>query len=291
MQEFTISDIEMLSGIKAQTLRVWEQRYGILIPERKQSKHRVYSNEDLKQILCIAHLNRSGLKISKIAGLSKADFARLITTENNYKPDYEYLIRQLLTAAMDFNDVQFNKVYDAAYAQIDFEKIVLNIFYPMLMQTGKCWMTDQMMPSQEHFLSEMILSKIELEIQQLKTVSSGPSTLLFLPKGEYHRIPLLFITYLLKKNNKRAVNLGGDVSLDVIQKYINKRTVSRIHLHLITELFEFNPDNFFKKLLHICKDQQIILSGPASANIRLTHKRLLYLSSMQDIMRYAALPA
>ncbi len=291
MQEFTISDIETLSGIKAQTLRVWEQRYGILIPDRKQSNHRVYSNEDLKQILRIAHLNRSGLKISKIAGLSKADLARLITSEDNYKPDYDYLIRQFTSAVMDFNDVQFNHVYNAAYAQIDFEKIVLNIFYPMLMQTGKCWMTDQMMPSQEHFLSEMISSKIELEIQQLKKVRSGPVTLLFLPKGEYHRIPLLFITYLLKKNHKRVVNLGGDVSLDVIQEYINEKPVSRVHLHLITEFFEYKPDVFIKKLLQICKDQQIILSGPASANIRLIHDRLSFLSSMQEIMRYAALPA
>lgn len=291
MQEFTISDIETLSGIKAQTLRVWEQRYGILIPDRKKSKHRVYSNEDLKQILCIAHLNRSGLKISKIAGLSKTDIGRLIASEENYKPDYEYLIRQLFATVMDFNDVQFNLIYNTARGQIDFEKIILNIFYPMLMHTGKCWMTNQMMPSQEHFLSEMISSKIELEIQQLKSVRSGPATLLLLPKGEYHRIPLLFITYLLKKNNKRAVNLGTDVSLEVIQEYLKKRIVGRIHLHLITELFELNPETFIKKLLQVCKDQQIFLSGPASANIRLTHKRLFYLNSMQDIMHYASLPA
>jgi DNA-binding transcriptional MerR regulator len=290
MQEFTISDIEAISGIKAQTLRVWEQRYGILIPERKESKHRVYSNEDLKQILCIAHLNRSGLKISKIAGLSKADFARLISAEDSYQPDYEKLIRQFISAAIDFNEEQFNKIYQSAYTIIDFEKIVLNIFYPILMQAGKCWMTDEMIPSQEHFLSEMISSKIELEIQQLKKVRSGPVTLLFLPKGEYHRIPLLFITYLLKKNHKRAVNLGGDVSLEVIQEYINKKQVSRIHLHLITDFFEHKPESFIKKLLLICKDQQIILSGPASANIPIIHKRLFYLSSMQDILHYAGLP-
>jgi MerR family transcriptional regulator, light-induced transcriptional regulator len=71
MDLFSISDIENLSGIKAHTLRVWEQRYSLLLPKRRESKHRYYNNEDLRQILQIAHLNRNGFKISKIARMNR----------------------------------------------------------------------------------------------------------------------------------------------------------------------------------------------------------------------------
>lgn len=67
MNHFTIKDIENLSGIKAHTLRIWEQRYQLFIPKRKESKHRYYDNEDLKHILRISQLYHNGVKISKIA--------------------------------------------------------------------------------------------------------------------------------------------------------------------------------------------------------------------------------
>ena len=62
MQRFTIKDIENLTGIKAHTLRIWEQRYNVFIPKRKESLHRVYDNEDLKQLLHISFLYNSSWK-------------------------------------------------------------------------------------------------------------------------------------------------------------------------------------------------------------------------------------
>jgi MerR family transcriptional regulator, light-induced transcriptional regulator len=66
MGQYSIKDIETLSGIKAHTLRIWEQRYDLLIPERTETNIRYYNDDQLKMILNIALLNRNGYKISKI---------------------------------------------------------------------------------------------------------------------------------------------------------------------------------------------------------------------------------
>ena len=50
---FSIKDLEKISGIKAHTLRIWEQRYGIIKPERTDTNIRTYNNEQLKQLLNI----------------------------------------------------------------------------------------------------------------------------------------------------------------------------------------------------------------------------------------------
>ena len=59
---FSIRDLENFSGIKAHTIRIWEKRYGILIPERTDSNIRTYNESELKKILNVAYLNRNGLK-------------------------------------------------------------------------------------------------------------------------------------------------------------------------------------------------------------------------------------
>ncbi|MEL6972316.1 MAG: MerR family transcriptional regulator, partial [Bacteroidota bacterium] len=48
MAVYSIKDLEKLSGIKAHTIRIWEQRYGILEPQRTKTNIRYYQDEDLK---------------------------------------------------------------------------------------------------------------------------------------------------------------------------------------------------------------------------------------------------
>ena len=67
MAIYSIKDLETLSGIMAHTIRMWEQRYGLLKPSRTQTNIRYYTDEDLKHLLNVALLNKNGYKISKIA--------------------------------------------------------------------------------------------------------------------------------------------------------------------------------------------------------------------------------
>src|SRR5881275_3735244 len=63
---FTIRELESLSGIKAHTIRIWEQRYNFLKPSRTTTNIRNYSNDELKTLLTVALLNKYGYKISRI---------------------------------------------------------------------------------------------------------------------------------------------------------------------------------------------------------------------------------
>jgi DNA-binding transcriptional MerR regulator len=286
MNQFTISDIETLSGIKAQTLRVWEQRYGVLIPKRKKSKHRIYDNNDLKEILSVAYLNRLGFKISKIAGMSIEERERL-TALNIPSPSlYHSYIDQFIEAGTTFDEKIFQKIFQTIEPKIGFEKLMIHVYYPLLQKIGTHWISNQIKPAHEHFISEQITRNIDIEIQKLPVVKAGPLTVLFLPEGEHHRLPLLFIKYLLRKNNKRTVYLGADTRLSTLQSYMLKNKVDRIHIHLITALFNDQPEKYIRRLLSTCKDQQIILSGPVGASVQIENPRITKLNSLQALLNY-----
>ena len=78
MAVYSIKDLEKLSGIKAHTIRIWEQRYGIIQPHRTKTNIRYYRDEELKFVLNIALLNKNGFKISKIAKMTKEEIARAL---------------------------------------------------------------------------------------------------------------------------------------------------------------------------------------------------------------------
>ena len=71
MIRYSIKDLENYTDIKAHTIRIWEQRYNLLSPQRTESNIRYYSHKDLKKILNINLLYLNGVKISKIAKLSE----------------------------------------------------------------------------------------------------------------------------------------------------------------------------------------------------------------------------
>jgi DNA-binding transcriptional MerR regulator len=77
-QEFSIRDLEQFSGIKAHTIRMWEQRYGLLTPRRTATNIRYYTGEDLKKLLCVSLLVDHGHRISTVAQLGPARLAESV---------------------------------------------------------------------------------------------------------------------------------------------------------------------------------------------------------------------
>jgi DNA-binding transcriptional MerR regulator len=286
MNQFTIKDIETISGIKAQTLRVWEQRYGILVAQRKESNHRIYNNQDLQQILSVAYLNKKGHKISKIAAMTREEINNHVLEQEQQEQLYENFIYQFFEVCADFDENRFNKIYQTLYKHLSFENIMLHVFYPLLERFGNRWMVDQVIPAQEHFASEHITRKIELEIQKYPSVNKGSVTLLVLPEGEYHRLPLQYIYLLLKKNGKRAVLLGSNVSIATIKNYISKNKVEYIQLHLITAFFESTPTAFIEELLNTFTAQKIIISGPIVKSIDVEDSRLIIINSIDQLIQF-----
>ena len=70
---YSIKDLEHLSGIKAHTLRIWEQRYNFMSPKRTDTNIRYYDDHDLKLVLNISLLKDNGFRISRIAEMSEKE--------------------------------------------------------------------------------------------------------------------------------------------------------------------------------------------------------------------------
>ena len=78
MADYSIKDLERLSGIKAHTIRIWEKRYSLVKPARTETNIRFYSDSDLKRILNVSILSRHGIKISHIASMDEKEMTENI---------------------------------------------------------------------------------------------------------------------------------------------------------------------------------------------------------------------
>ena len=210
MSSYSIRDLEQLSGIKAHTIRIWEQRYNIIQPKRTDTNIRMYDDQDLKLVLNISLLKDHGYKISDIAKFSLDEISQEVITISDKKLNYPDQIHALTISMIDLDEDRFEKIISTNFLQNGFESTMLNIIYPFLTRIGTLWLAGSIGPAQEHFMSNLIRQKVIVAIdgQVLKYHPNSKKFLLFLPEGELHEISLLFTTYIIRAHNHRVIYLG-----------------------------------------------------------------------------------
>lgn len=288
MNQFTIKDIENLSGIKAHTWRIWEQRYQIGISQRKESNHRFFNNDNLKQILRIAYLYRRGFKISKIAALAPEEMKAMALSELPDKNVNEFYINELIEASIDLDEERFERTFNEALRNMRIEEVILNIINPFQEKIGVLWLTDHLIPAQEHFTSNIIRHKVAKAIDDLPFVrnTEKKEILLFTPENERHELLLQFVHYLLKKNGNKVIYFGSNTSLQSIEMYMQNRPFKYLYFHLITNLTSISPDEYLRDISHRFPDKQIIMSGTEVLQVAQAPKNVRLLKSVQEIVDF-----
>ena len=264
MAVYSITDLEKLSGIKAHTIRMWEQRYGIIKPKRTKTNIRYYMDEDLKLLLNVALLNRNGIKISKIAKLNQQEMVEKVSelSEINFF-DSSAQLDALTLSMIEMDELKFDRIITTNTRQIGFERTMLEVIYPFLDKLSLLWLTGSIVPAQENFISNLIRQKIMVAIDN-ESFAAGRNCnkfLVYLPEGEKQELSILFMHYLIKSRGNQVIYLGQNVSInDLIDTH---RITKPTHIFtMITETYSNKPvQQYVNQLSESFPDCEILLSG------------------------------
>jgi DNA-binding transcriptional MerR regulator len=210
---FSIKDLENFSGIKAHTIRIWEKRYRILEPDRTDSNIRTYSESELKKILNVAFLNRSGLKISKIARLDDDELTQKVMTISGQHDDIsqDFQPGKILMSAIRFNESSFKDALLPFIKIRGIEKAYIENLYPLLDKARILWQTGSLSRAQEQFVRNIIKQIIIIEDNKLKStiIQRGASVAMINTSDNFSGNNFLFYKYALKRRGFDVIFTGG----------------------------------------------------------------------------------
>ena len=222
MASYKIKDLEILTGVKAHTLRIWEKRYDFIKPDRTDTQIRTYSDEELVVLLNVSLLNKNGVKISKIADMSRDQIAKKVI-EFTSKKDPEVSQEKLLLALVELDEQLFRNTLQELIDACGLERTFTEHLIPFLDRIGVMWLVGTINPAQEHFISNLIRQKIISTIDLLDIPSvKGSPVMLFLPEHEWHEISLLFYQFSLRNKGIPTVYLGQSLPYESLLDAIKK---------------------------------------------------------------------
>lgn len=289
MATYSIRDLEKISGIKAHTLRVWEQRYAILSPKRTETNIRYYEENDLRLLLSISMLNNNGVKISKIAKMSHQEIHLKCNDLVDVASEEENQVNALTLAMIEMDEDRFEKIVSGNTLRYGFEETMTNIINPFFERVGILWQTGSIRPAQEHFISNLVRRKVivAIDAQVTPAGSDVPRYLLFLPEHEMHELGLLFASYLLRSRGNRVTYLGQGLPEEDLDSVYDTYKPDYLYTILTMDPPKESSVDFIHRLGKKFPNSTILAAGQSVKDATSLTDNVKVMSSMKDLIGYA----
>ena len=259
---YSIKDLEVLSGIKAHTIRIWEKRYHLLSPDRTPTNIRLYNDDDLRRMLNVALLVRHGFKISRVAQWDDETINKEVLDLSENKTSESGYVDRLILYMVNFNNDKFINLINEVISDKGLEEAVVKVFFELFVKVGIYWQVGSVFPAQEHYVSNLIRQKIISETDNLKIGNNkNASILFFLPAKELHEISLLFYNYLAKKLGYQTTYLGQDVPWDDLEKIKKQVNPDFVFTAFLNSLPKDELESYLESLRQLFSDQKIFITG------------------------------
>ena len=227
------------TGLKADTLRAWERRYGLPNPERTAGKHRLYSQYDIEMIKWLMARQDEGLRINHAVDMwrnfettGKDPLQEMPVHEQApVHPDLggkvvEEIKDEWIAACMAFDEQRAENILAQAFARYPVETVCLEVLTAGISEIGELWYRGKSTVQQEHFSSAMAVRRLNALLAAAPAPSRPGKILSACPPGEDHIYPQLLLTLFLRLRGWDVVYLGANVPIDKLDVAIQSTNPS-----------------------------------------------------------------
>ena len=224
---YNLSVVVRETGIKPDTLRAWERRYGLPQPSRTDGGHRLYSERDIRTIRWLIERQNEGVRIKQAVGLwnemeSSGQDPLLVKPMESQSvhpqppplresPPLVDMRAGWVHACLDFNEPAAENITNYALSMYPTETVCFEVLLAGLADIGEAWYRNEASVQQEHFASSLITRRLDSLIASAPPPTRAGSFLIGCPPGEDHTISPLTITLMLRLRGWRVIYLGANV--------------------------------------------------------------------------------
>lgn len=261
MANYSIKDLEYLSGIKAHTIRMWEKRYQLLDPNRSDTNIRYYSDEDVRRIMNVSMLVKSGYKISNVALYDEAKLQAEVLRQNKNLLDPDKNIEQLLMHTINLDTFGFEQLLNKIIQENGFSKTIQNVVFSFFERIGLLWQAGSIFVAHEHFVSNLIRNRLIIEAAKFDNHLSEKTILFFLREDEMHELGLLYSYFLAAENGFRCVYLGQNLPFGDLANLLRSTEFNFVCTSFIQVIEKPELEQYLSNLSVVFNKNKVLIAG------------------------------
>lgn len=269
---YPIRTVADLTKVNPVTLRAWERRHGLFEPVRKNSGHRLYTQEHIDLIIRVVGLLDRGMRIGQIKTQLEAENSAHMTSDQVVNFAWKRYIDRMIAAVIQFNETELEEVYGEALALYPIDKVTDKLLKPLLAELGHRWERDEGSIAEEHFFSFYLRNKLGARFHHRTTTRSGPKLLLACLPGDRHEAGLLLFALTANAAGYQTILLGSDMPLDNLADVVMKTDCRAI---ILSGLLQPEDETLDRALPALARQSPVpvFIGGHASAKVHDSLKR------------------
>lgn len=220
---YPIRTVARRTGVNPVTLRAWERRYRLIVPQRTPKGHRLYTEEDIERIGKVLELLDEGVSIGRVKGIlgqQEDDSAPPASASVDVWQRYR---ERTLTALEQFDERALDAIYNDALSLYPIDLVNSRLTTPLLRRFGERWKGRSSVVAEEHFFSFYLRNKLGARVHYLNLRSHGPLLLLACLPSEYHEVGMLFFALAAINHGYRVLSLGANMPLELIPGVVGRQ--------------------------------------------------------------------
>ena len=218
---YTVGRAAQLTGVPSGTLRKWEQRYGVVVPQRSPGNYRLYDDEAVRRLTVMRSLVDAGWTAQEAARHVVDDVAAAESelTRPDVAPPDEPGIQErweaMVACAQDFDVPRLERVLADGFADGDVVSVVDDWLMPSMVHLGRAWQQGTITVAGEHFVTSAVHRRLaETFGSTTPAASGGPRVVVGLARGARHELGVLAFALVLRSRGVAVTYLGADLPLE-----------------------------------------------------------------------------
>jgi DNA-binding transcriptional MerR regulator len=215
-QVYTVGRTAELTGVSTGTLRKWEQRYGVVVPQRSPGNYRLYDDDAVRRLSVMRTLVDAGWTAQEAARHVTEDVAA--AEAELPRPEVATLdarVEELVACAVDFDVPRLERVLADSLVDRDLVTEVDEWLLPALVRLGKAWQRGEVSVAGEHFVTGARHRRLGWVFQSLPAADpDAPRVVVGLARGSRHELGVLAFALVLRSRGVAVTYLGGDLPLE-----------------------------------------------------------------------------
>lgn len=245
---FNLKVVLKETGLAADTLRAWERRYGLPMPQRSAGGHRLYSQRDIETIKWLMKRQEEGLSISRAVdmwneqiGSGTDPLADSISSTPAFvsgvpmpyqSPDATLVSLRAgwIEACMNFSESTSEQVLNQAFSMFPVESVCIEVLQKGMTEIGDMWYQNRASVQQEHFASALAIRKLDALLNASPVPTRDQTVLVGCPAEEWHTFTPLLLSLLLRRRGLNVLYLGANVPVSQLSETVKNSRVNLVVL-------------------------------------------------------------
>jgi DNA-binding transcriptional MerR regulator len=261
---FRINIAAELCAVPATTLRAWERRYGVPVPRRTASAYRLYTTEDVAQIIRMREMVEKGVSPAQAARVVLGS-PPAVADEHVPIDGLELAQARILAATLRWDaaaiDLELTRLSMLLDAQTLYERVVS----PVLTEVGARWERGELSIGQEHLLTDRLELAVRASLRALER-KDGPLVLLACIDCEQHVLGLLGAALRFAASGAHTTLLGAMMPAEALADAI--RSMAPRLVGLSVSLPPPNAKALLRAYGKACGSTPWVVGGPAAGSLR-----------------------